>query len=484
MLTRRTLLSAPVIIAMLDGGRHDISIEAFGARGDGQHDDAGPIQRAVDAAHARGGGIVRIPSRDPARGRYWRLSRPIALRDNVTIEGEGRDSLLFNDRPTSKAFMDQAVVLPGNYHPYFLNGQAHDLVQRDPTNPFVLLGRSGLGSKYRKAQPLFVRTMDFDPQARETSIATNTWICLVEDCGDRFVRVDREITGHLPLGIIPCNDATRWRDIGGIETCFVSIGSGLRNLAVRSHGFWIGDSSVRGGTFENISIESSVGAYGNLFQACSWRNIDLRFSRMCIELSCNSMNTTVVGLKAAMIPRTKIVNHQIIALQEFAVRCTVRDFEIAADLFDRTGAVIRFGPSSGCVVADGRISAPQARGDLLSFDTGRGIVRDNLVTHVAITGQSYAAGIRFQAGPDASVSGNTVEHSTFRGNRAAQAIVCGGVSNVVRDCSVEGHLVIVPSDARSCLIQDSRVPQTLAGSGCGGTPVDCAGLQRLGNRAW
>jgi polygalacturonase len=58
-----------------------LNVRDFGARGDGVAKDTGALQKAIDAAAARGGGTVAVPA-----GRY--LSGTIHLKSNVTLQLE------------------------------------------------------------------------------------------------------------------------------------------------------------------------------------------------------------------------------------------------------------------------------------------------------------------------------------------------------------------------------------------------------------
>ncbi len=58
-----------------------LNVKDYGAHGDGQTDDTGPFQRALDAAHAAGGGTVFVP-----RGNYF-FAGHLTIPDAVTLQG-------------------------------------------------------------------------------------------------------------------------------------------------------------------------------------------------------------------------------------------------------------------------------------------------------------------------------------------------------------------------------------------------------------
>ena len=70
--------AALVICASTAVRAKDVDVTDFGAAGDGKTLDSAAIQKAIDAAHADGGGKVTVP-----RGTY--LAGTIVLKDNITL---------------------------------------------------------------------------------------------------------------------------------------------------------------------------------------------------------------------------------------------------------------------------------------------------------------------------------------------------------------------------------------------------------------
>ncbi len=69
-----------------------VSVRAFGAAGDGQTLDTAPIQAAIDACHAAGGGTVVLTA-----GRY--LSGALSLRSEITLFLDAGATLLGSENP-------------------------------------------------------------------------------------------------------------------------------------------------------------------------------------------------------------------------------------------------------------------------------------------------------------------------------------------------------------------------------------------------
>lgn len=61
-------------------------VTAFGAQGDGQADSTAAFAKALQAAGAAGGAVVYVPAG------HYRLTGPIEVPDNVTLQGPHRDS--------------------------------------------------------------------------------------------------------------------------------------------------------------------------------------------------------------------------------------------------------------------------------------------------------------------------------------------------------------------------------------------------------
>src|SRR5206468_11207513 len=198
--------------------------------------------------------------------------------------------------------------------------------------------------------------------------------------------------------------------------------------------------------------------YGNLFQDCTWKTIRARFSRFAIELSCNSMNVAITDLVAELSQSSAEPNHQIIAIQESSRSCTVSNFFINASEFGKTGAVVRFGPSSHCSLIDGQISCEGARGAIVSFDTGASSVVHNTISNVSFTASAAAVGIIFEARNSGIVANNDAISVQIRGLTDAVAAKIGGLHNRIDRCYLSGSSLAIVGQAEDCIVRDSSVP--------------------------
>jgi hypothetical protein len=73
--------------------------EPFAAKGDGQADCTAAIQKAIDAVHAKGGGVVFLPA-----GKY-RCDGSLAIKDAVTLRGDWRS-------PEADAHVEGTILMP------------------------------------------------------------------------------------------------------------------------------------------------------------------------------------------------------------------------------------------------------------------------------------------------------------------------------------------------------------------------------------
>src|SRR5437867_444245 len=74
------------------GAQFVFNVKEYGARGDGQALDTRPIQSAIDACHAQGGGTVVVPA-----GTY--VTGALVLQSNVTFYVDAGATLLGSEDP-------------------------------------------------------------------------------------------------------------------------------------------------------------------------------------------------------------------------------------------------------------------------------------------------------------------------------------------------------------------------------------------------
>lgn len=98
-MTRRGFILLPSLAAAQPRLRREFPVNKFGALGDGRTPDTEPIQKAIDACTAQGGGIVRLPV-----GQY--LSGSLLLKNNVTLHLDAGAVLLGSTNPDDYRSVD------------------------------------------------------------------------------------------------------------------------------------------------------------------------------------------------------------------------------------------------------------------------------------------------------------------------------------------------------------------------------------------
>jgi polygalacturonase len=105
-MNRRSFLLLPSILSAQQT-RREFLVTKFGAMADGRTPDTEPIQKAIDACSAQGGGIVRL-----TQGRY--LSGSLTLKNNVTLWLDPTATLLGSPNPGDYRSVDPFREGTGN----------------------------------------------------------------------------------------------------------------------------------------------------------------------------------------------------------------------------------------------------------------------------------------------------------------------------------------------------------------------------------
>ncbi|MGR6330349.1 rhamnogalacturonidase [Sphingomonas sp. XXL09] len=109
------------LAAALAQGKAVLDVRAFGARGDGRTIDSPAINRVIDHAAARGGGVVWLPAGD-----Y--LSYSIQLKSHITLHLDAGARLIAADTPVegmARGGYDRSPDLPASYAAFQDHGHSH-----------------------------------------------------------------------------------------------------------------------------------------------------------------------------------------------------------------------------------------------------------------------------------------------------------------------------------------------------------------------
>jgi hypothetical protein len=190
-----------------------VNVRNYGATGDGIADDTAAIQSLIDAAAS--GGTVLLPV-----GTY-KITAPLTLGDNITLEGEGRDSII---KPVFSPVVNRAIqndhvngnenitlrnfaldrTGPGVEHGIMLNGVTNLLIDGvhvfgEPTVPSIsgaILISSTITSTLAQIKSTGVRVVN----------------CHITECGNYGIQC-----GHVENVVIAGNYIQGYRELIGIE---------------------------------------------------------------------------------------------------------------------------------------------------------------------------------------------------------------------------------------------------------------------------
>ena len=240
-----------------------VDVTAMGALGDGRTLDTAVIQKAIDAAHGAGGGVVHFPA-----GRY--LTGTIHLKSNVTVRLSPGATLLASPRTedyeprhliyargAENIAVEGGGVIDGNGSAFWLSSQDRPAFRPSPLIELAecrnvrfqnvrILDAPGWalhpilcdGVTIREvtiiAPMLWLNTDGIDPDSCRNVRISNCYIRAGDDC------IVLKTTGRLGLPAPPCENVT-------VTNCvFVSSASALK-LGTESHG-----------DFRNIHFSNSV----------------------------------------------------------------------------------------------------------------------------------------------------------------------------------------------------------------------------------
>ena len=277
------------------------------AKGNGSNDDWASIIAAIDAIGDSGGGAVSIPPVDVANGKYWRVAgKPLTMRDNVILMGQGYASQIRND-DTSGIVINEYCVLFGFAHPthvedtytkYTIADTAigDDIVTIDTGSEAGNFTVGGLivimdGKNYTlSGKPLYHNYL----MTRVTSVDTGTGVVGLEHAmADAYTT-----SGVVSPQVYDPNEASITFDHG--FAAFGTSRGGLMNLSLISDN---GAPTARGGmlecVFQNLWTEGTMGfCFGNLFAHCAFENIWSQVTDRGMEIKMGSHDSKFRNIHA------------------------------------------------------------------------------------------------------------------------------------------------------------------------------------------
>lgn len=409
------------------------NVEWFGAVHDSVTDDGPAIQAGVDYIHNYApGAILFFPA-----GNYRDTSH-VHWRSKVNALGEGEASNIFNDLPTHTRFGDQAPIFFGNLTPaswdstdlrYFSASYANankvkvvDSISRFAVGDIVIMrGATFWLNTDGQVRPHVVR------ENRVVAIDGDT-LFLEEPLDTVITKI--AISGHYITG------SGKRLDAYGELAQFISDCS-INNLKLTSvYGDVALGIAMFKCNFNNVWTYGKESLGGNGESFCSFNNIYATFSKQAWENSIGTHNTTVNFLRANWNGIEDAENKPVVKFGESVYAVDFTNLHINANGFDGKG--IWFGAATHCSVNGFRIKGEGMNDNLIEFSNSNNVI-SNIVRNGKLfsSTSSHYVEMEKNAGVNARLEDNIIEHIEAYGNTGANGVVIDGRNTVIKDSYFE-----------------------------------------------
>jgi hypothetical protein len=264
----------------------------YGADRTGVADSTPAIQAALDAAFAAGGGTVFLPT-----GTY-RTTTWLLVRSNVSVRGDGADSVIFNDK-TNPTIDKRACLLVGNHHPALMASQTgYGLNAIAAGDSAVTCTTAGDAATFADGQLVVVGSAtNLSGVSRHAQL---TKVAGTPDAG--VVTLVDPIEAAIADGKI-------WT-IGGTDPSTGTAVYAAENVAIADLGFKGRAAIATKGasyraTFRNLWMLDTHLFFGtNMLSNCLIENLHGQFSGRYLEFAMNSYNVTARNWHGRFRPPT------------------------------------------------------------------------------------------------------------------------------------------------------------------------------------
>lgn len=374
------------------------------------------IEAAGSYVMSAGGGEVYFPPVST----YYRITAPIFMKSGVTYCGDG--SLIFNDRATSTIFGDQMVFLPGAFANDFYNALTYNAISNVVAGETTItLTTPGDAARYSVGDTIILRdNASIVPSAVTPSLYMRFNVVTAK-AGAVISLLHPHDKSFAAVSISLTDNETNFYALPGIpqQKCYVAVNSGLRNLRIKTFGFWTGATAALSCNFDKIEVLSARALiYGNSYQRCSFTNISGGFQRILYEIASNSFMTTVKNVKANRIPGD--TNETNIAIfNENSESIHISEVDCNMDSAVSLSQLVSFFQSADCSLKNAVFRCAGWRGTLIASNLSSGLCLNGLVENVTFYASPAAAyGIDLLGAgfiKDFKVKGNNFYGASFVG---------------------------------------------------------------------
>lgn len=411
-ISRRNLIGAAALalIARPSWAASEVvrRVTAFGAKGVGdEHDDTKPIQAAINAVAALGGGIVLF---DAPRA-FYALTDALVIRPGVSLVGDGSHPLIKSART------DRQLLFPGNFHPAFLEKLRYDQLRRfQPGTHTVILSDSIAAARYRPGDQIVIADRRWG-RTGTFGLTKHSWLNVVMSVKGNRLTLREPIDVDVPAEITRIADG---RGRTGIPLFFHADAEITGLSFVTPHHLTM-DSAALNIRFHDNRVCARSGLYGNAFQRVEWSQNQFQFTHMLAETSQNSMGCIIrdnsfqyVGGYRANYDRSQYFGMYI---QEYA-----RNMMVTRNRFELND----FNSQNFCISI--------------------ALAQDTTIEDLTVTGRSVPELIYMGApeDPDFSVTRNTIRNCTFDTGQSDRFVMIHGHGssqmhgNSITDCQFKG----------------------------------------------
>jgi hypothetical protein len=457
-----------------------VNVKSFGALGDGKTDDRAALQAAVNSVSQTGGTIFLPACKE---GQYYRVTQPVYWASNVSLYGEGSQSLIYNDRPLSTSAGDQLPVLWGNYGPSAYNEDESKYYETDTIeNNIITLHSPADISNFKVGQILIVRsttgwmgtTGSFKPYVMTANMIESVQspnILIIKYRLDTPLASGKvAINGNFLPGSGKAMDTFRH------PTYFIH-DVNVENVGFKSKGQWLLFMSLINANWKNIWTYGAEAIGGNFMVNHHYNHIYSTFWKQVSESSMGSYNSEIVDLHANWINNPYLLEGRkpLVRFGENCHRIIYRDFYITAGNAAASG--IAFDNATDCVADNINIVGTNISKTFVEFNNGlnESIVSNNLVKNSTFTLTStvtdldaYIMYVRNNF-LNAILDNNTVKNCDFYGKVKMGANTCmciAGTESMIKDNYFEygNNVSIDPLTLDAKVVSNDMLNPSLTGT--------------------